>query len=168
MRRFSIIILSTVLMSAFMWACKVNYSFTGISTDAETVSIQYFPNNAALAPPTLSQEFSEGLKDIFLQQTSIQLVDRGGELQFEGEIVDYKNEPIAITSNDNAAQNRLTITVNVRFVNTLDETQNFEQRFSRFEDYSSTQNLSSVESDLNQLIIDQLTQDILTRAIGNW
>ena len=168
MKRFTLLISSALLLSIVVWACKVNYSFTGISTDAESVSIQYFPNNAALAPPTLSQEFTEGLKDIFLQQTNIQLVDRNGELQFEGEIVDYTNEPIAITSDDNAAQNRLTITVNVRFVNTLDEKQNFEQRFSRFEDYSSSQNLSSVETDLNEAIIDQLTQDILTRAIGNW
>jgi len=160
-------ILSIFLLLA---GCSVNYSFTGISTNAETVSIQYFPisGNAALAPPTYSQEFTEALKDIFIQQTSIELIDRNGELQFEGEVVGYQNTPIAIQSNDQAAQNRLSITINVRFVNQLDNTQNFEQRFTRFVDYDASQDLTQVESQLTSEINEQLTQDILTRAIGNW
>ncbi len=164
-RVFSFLVIISVAIS-----CSVNYSFTGISTDAKTVSIQYFPisGNAALAPPTYSQEFTEALKDIFIQQTSMELINRGGELQFEGEVVGYTNAPTAIQSTDQAAQNRLTITVNVRFVNMLDESQNFEQRFSRFVDYNSSLQLTQVESQLTQEINDQLTQDILSRAIGNW
>lgn len=148
--------------------CSVNYSFTGISTDAKSVSIQTFPSFAPLAPPTLSQEFTEDLRDIFIQQTNIQLIRDNGELQFEGEVVEYRNEPLAVTGNEVAALNRLTIVVNVRFVNTLDETQNFEQRFSRFEDYESTLSLPDVENQLIETINQQLTQDILQRAIGNW
>ena len=164
-RVFSFLVITIIAIS-----CGVNYSFTGISTDAKSVSIQYFPigGNAALAPPTYSQEFTEALKDIFIQQTSMELLNRGGELQFEGEVVGYTNTPTAIQSTDQAAQNRLTITVNVRFVNTLDETQNFEQRFSRFVDYNSSLQLAQVESQLTQEVNEQLTQDILSRAIGNW
>lgn len=163
-------VFSFLVMIICLVGCSVNYSFTGISTDAKTVSIQYFPigGNAALAPPTYSQEFTEALKDIFIQQTSIELINRGGELQFEGEVVGYTNTPTAIQSTDQAAQNRLTITVNVRFVNMLDESQNFEQRFSRFIDYDASLDLTQVEPRLTQEVNDQLTQDILSRAIGNW
>ncbi len=166
-----------MMKTAYFWVigvalmvvgCSVSYSFTGISTDAKTVSIRVFPNQAPLSPPTYSQEFTEALRDIFITQTNIELVDRRGELQFEGEIVGYVNQPMAIQGNDQAALNRLSITVNVRFVNTLDETQNFEQRFTRFEDYDATQNLTAVEQELTSVINEQLTQDILTRAIGNW
>ena len=148
--------------------CSVNYSFTGISTDAESVSIQFFENYAALAPPTLSQEFTESMKDIFLQQTNLKILRDNGELQFEGEITKYSTEPVAITGDEQTALNRLSITVNVRFTNTLDDKQSFERSFTRFEDYDSSQSLSAVESDLVTSIIAQLTQDILNAAIGDW
>lgn len=149
-------------------SCSVTYSFTGIQTDAQSVSIQYFNNYAPLAPPTLSQDFTEGMKDIFLQQTNLKILSDNGELQFEGEVTDYKTEPVAITGDEQTALNRLSITVNVRFVDTRDDTKNFEQRFTRYEDYDSSQNLSEVEDDLVSSIIDQLTQDILNQAIGDW
>ncbi len=149
-------------------ACAVNYSFTGISTDAKTVSVLYFRSYAALAPPTYSQLFSESMKDIFLQQTNLDLVAKNGQLQFEGEVVDYKTQPVGITGNETAALNRLSITVNVRFVNTLNEKDNFEQRFTRYEDYESNQSLSDVEDALIDAINQQLTQDILNKAIGDW
>lgn len=149
-------------------ACKVNYSFTGISTDAKSVSIQFFENYAPLAPPTFSQEFTEALKDIFLQQTNLQLLKDQGELQFEGEVTDYRTEPVAITGDEQTALNRLSITVKVRFTNTLKDDQNFERTFTRFEDYDSSVSLSSVEDELVDNILDQLTQDILNAAIGDW
>jgi len=148
--------------------CTVQYSFTGISTDAESVAIQFFDNYAPLAPPTLSQEFTEALKDIFLQQTNLKLLETNGELNFEGEITRYTTEPVAITGDESTALSRLSITLKVRFENTLDEEQSFEKSFTRFEDYDSSLNLSDVESELVSSIIDQLTQDILNEAIGNW
>jgi hypothetical protein len=167
MKRFFLAI-TLLCTPVLLQNCKVNYSFTGISTDAETVSIQYFPSVAPLAPPTYSQAFTESLKDIFLQQTNIALVENNGELQFEGEIVGYNNAPVAVQGNEQAALNRLTITVNVRFTNTLNEEDNFEKRFSKFEDYESTASLKQVEDQLTEDINKQLTQDILQKAIGNW
>ena len=159
----------TVILSLVtLVSCSVNYSFTGISTDAESVSIQFFENYAALAPPTLSQEFTESMKDIFLQQTNLKILGDNGELQFEGEITNYTTEPVAITGDEQTALNRLSITVNVRFTNTSNDKQSFEQSFTRFEDYDSSQSLSSVESDLVESIIGQLTQDILNTSIGDW
>lgn len=155
-------------LSLGLYACKVSYSFSGISTDAQSVSIQFFNAIAPLTPPTYTQVFTESLRDIFVQQTSLQLLSSNGELQFEGEVVDYRNTPVAISGTDVASLNRLTITVNVRFVNTLDETKNFEQRFTRFEDYPSSSQLADVEESLTRRINEQLTQDILIRAIGDW
>jgi len=137
-------------------------------TDVKTVSIQYFKNNASLAPPTLSQSLTEALKDIFTSQTKLDIVSKNGDLNFEGEIVNYITAPVAIQSNDQAALNRLTIAVHVLFTNTKDEKQNFEATFSRYADYSSTQSLSAVQSQLIDEINKQLVQDIYNKAMVNW
>lgn len=153
-----------------IFGCKVNYSFTGasISPDIKTVSIDYFPNYAPLAQPTLSQVFTERLRDYFLSQTNLQLVDEFGDLQFSGEIVDYQTRPLAIQQNETAALNRLTIKIKVKYVNTKDESQNFERTFERFEDYDSSQPLSNVEDQLISDINDQLVQDIFNASVGDW
>ncbi|PCJ89017.1 MAG: hypothetical protein COA57_02645 [Flavobacteriales bacterium] len=151
-------------------SCKVNYSFTGASIppDVKTVSVSYFPNYAPLAQPTLSQTFTEALRDILLRQTPLSLVEGGGDLHFEGEIRNYLTSPVAVQGNETAARNRLTITVKVRYVNTKDENQNFEQSFSRFADYDGGTALSEVEEDLIKEVNDQLVQDIFNRALSNW
>ena len=110
------------------------YSFTGanISADTKTISIQYFPNNAPLRQPTLSQIFTQALRDKFASQTSLSQVSSNGDLSIEGEITGYSVSPTAIQANQTAAQNRLTIEIKVKFVNTKDDKQSFEQKFSRY------------------------------------
>lgn len=162
-----------LLTSAFLLlfsSCKVNYSFSGasVSPDVKTVSIQYFKNNSTLGPPMLSQQVTEALKNIFTSQTNLGLVSRDGDLNFEGEIISYLTTPVALQANDQAALNRLTITVNVRFTNVKDEKQKFEASFSRFADYSSSQSLNEVQSLLIDQINEQLVQDIFNRAMINW
>lgn len=149
--------------------CSV-YSFTGASIppEAETVTIQYFPNKSSLVNPNLSQELTNALKDRFQSQTSLSLTDTGGDLYFEGEIVDYKTKPVAIQGNDQAAMNRLTITVNVKFVNRFQEKMNYETTFSRYEDYSSSTSLSTVEDQLVEQIVEYLVDDIFNKSVVNW
>ena len=108
------------------------YSFTGASIppEAKTVSVQFFPNRAQLIEPTLSPIFTEALRDQFVNQTNLEMIDRNGDLALEGEIVDYKTSPVAIQGDQTAALNRLTITVNVRFVNKYEPDKDFEQKFS--------------------------------------
>ena len=153
-------------------ACKMNYSFTGasISPDIKTVSIQFFTNQAPLAQPILSQSFTESLRDIYINQTSLSLSARDGDLQIGGAITDYNTSIIGVSggSNSQATKNRLTITVNVKFVNTKEQKQNFETSFSRFADYDANQNFASVESDLIQQINQQLVQDIFNKTVANW
>lgn len=148
----------------------MNYSFSGASIppEAKTVSVQYFQNVASLAPPTLSQTFTEALRDKLSSQTRLALISKAGDLSFEGSITSYSATPIAIQSTDQAALNRLTITVNVKYICSFDEKKNFEQSFSRFADYSSTQSLAAVEDQLIREINEQLVQDIFNRALNNW
>lgn len=150
--------------------CKLHYGFSGatIPPEAKTVSVQYFQNNATLAPPTLSQAFTEALRDKLSSQTRLGLVNKEGDLNFEGSIANYTTAPIAIQSSDKAAMNRLTITVIVKYSCSFDEKKNFEQTFSRFADYISTESLSVVEGDLIKEINNQLVQDIFNRALNDW
>jgi outer membrane lipopolysaccharide assembly protein LptE/RlpB len=162
--------LIVAFISLIFTACKASFSFTGasISPEVKTVSVDFFQINSALAPPTSGQLFTEALKDIFISQTNLVLVKREGDLQFEGYISNYSNNPTAIQGNEQAALSRITMTVNVKFTNTQDETQSFESSFSRFEDLPANEELASREEELLNAINEQLTQDIFNKAVTNW
>lgn len=150
-------------------ACGV-YSFTGasISPDTKTISIERFPNNALTVVPTLSQQFTDALKDKFANETNLILMNKGGDLQIDGAIIGYRTSPVAIQGNETAALNRLTITIEVNFVNTIDDSKSYKSTFSRFEDYPSTQNLNDVQETLIEQINEMLVQDVFDKAVVNW
>lgn len=159
-----------IMFAALSWGCTASFSFTGasISPEVKTVSIAFFESNASLAPPIASQAFTEAMKDIFLSQTNLVLVTDDGDLEFDGYISDYTTNPVAIQGDETAALTRVTMTVNVTFVNNQDETQSFESSFARFEDFETSQDLSAVEADILASINSQLTQDIFNKAVTNW
>ena len=160
-----------VMMLALTLICQGCgiYSFSGASIPAEakTVSVDYFPNHAQLVNPLLSDNITTALRDAMNSQTTLDLIETGGDLAFEGEITDYRTTPVAITG-QTAAMNRLTITVKVRFSNRIDDTKDFEQSFSRYEDYPSNQDLMSVQEALTATIVEQLVEDIFNKALVNW
>ena len=159
-----------ILIAAFVLTGCGIYSFTGASIPAEakTVSVQHFPNNANLVNPMLSDIITNNLRDRFMNQTSLDEVPDNGDLAIEGEIVDYKTSPTAITGDQVAALNRLTITVNVRFYNRYDESKNFEQKFTQDDDYPSNEDLNRVQEALVTPICDKLCEDIFNKAVVNW
>ena len=164
-----------LIVACIPLSCKVNYSFTGasIAPEVKTISIQYFSSFAPLSKPTYSQVFTEALRDIFVSQTNLSFVPKGGDLQFEGAVTSYNAAPIAIQGTDanglnRAAQNRLSITVKVKFVNNKDEKQNFETTFTRFADFPTTSALAAEEDRLIKEINNQLVQDIFNKAVINW
>jgi outer membrane lipopolysaccharide assembly protein LptE/RlpB len=159
-----------LVLFAGLSSCKVNYSFTGASIPPEvkTVSIHFFKNIAPLIKSNLSQQFTEALKDRFSAQTSLNQVTNGGDLDLAGEITGYATSPIAIQGNETAAMNRLTMTINVRFTNKFNDTQNFETSFSRYQDYPSSQSLASVEETIVKQIIEYLVDDIFNKTLVNW
>jgi hypothetical protein len=157
-----------VLLSA-AGGCGV-YSFTGasIAPEVQSISIDRFPNNAMTVEPTLSQKFTDALRDKFSRETNLVLLSNNGDLRLSGAITGYRTSPVAIQANEVAAQNRLTVTVEVTFVNTVDDSQSFKSSFSRFEDYPSTQNLNEVQEQLIDMINEMLVQDIFDKAVVNW
>jgi hypothetical protein len=134
----------------------------------KTIHIDNFPNNAPLIDPTLSQIFTDALRDRFQSQTSLIIVNTDGDMDMTGEITDYNTRPSAIQSDDIAALNKLTISVKVKFVNIYDETQNFEQTFTRFEEYPSDADLNEVSESLVPIITEYLVDDIFNKAVVNW
>lgn len=164
------LICSLYVLSLTLVSCTIKYSLSGASIPAEvkTVSIIYLQNNAQLVQPSLSQLLTEALKDRFLSETNLTLVEQDGDFNFEGSITNYVVTPIAIQGNETAALNRLTVTVSINFTNTVDDKQSYQAKFSRYEDYDSSQDLSAVENDLISSINDQLVVDIFNKAVINW
>lgn len=155
-------------------SCGV-YSFQGTTTQAKNMSIDEFYNNTDLGPANIGQTFTNRLKDYFIQNSSLSVVQTNGELQFEGVITDYRITPIAPTSSGDpnksstASSTRLTITVKVNFLNTLDETMSFKDKsFSFFKDFSNDQNLADIEEQLIRQIFDQISLDIFNASVANW
>ncbi len=150
--------------------CKIKYSFTGasISPEVKTVSVQYFQNRASLVQPGLSQYITDALIDKCKAQTNLGITNGIGDVNFEGEITDYNTRPYTVGANDQAASNRFSITVKVKFTNSVDPNLNFEQSFTRYEDYNSNQDLSQVEKELSDKIVELLIEDIFNKAFVNW
>lgn len=161
---FVIIITSLILQS-----CGV-YSFTGADLgDAKSVQIDYFPNNAPLVEPVVSQQFTVALQDLFTKQTNLELTRIGGDLHFEGEITDYRIIPISATAEQTAAQNRLNMSVRVRFYNKKKPEDDFDKTFSFFADFDANAQLAgSVLEDALNTIFERITQDIFNASVAKW
>ena len=160
----------TASLLALASGCTVKYSLSGASIppDAKTFSVAYFPNNAPMVAPILSATLTDALVDKFSRQTRLTQVEEGGDFAFEGEITGYSSTTASVSSNDYALQNRLTITVKVRFTNAVDETMSFNKNFSAYSDYDATRLLNEVEQELITEIVDQLVTDIFQAAASNW
>jgi hypothetical protein len=168
----SILLLSFLISSLFV-GCGV-YNFTGgdVGT-AQTFTVSYFQNYASQSPgstfdPGLDREFTLSLQDLILNQTSLDLVSSNGDLLYEGEIVEYRVSPMSATAQQNAAQNRLSISINVRFFNKTKEGAEFEKRFSFFYDYPATSQLASVRDEAHQVIFERINQDIFNESLADW
>jgi len=164
-KQVTIIVILTMI-SSILGGC---YSFQGASIppDVNTYSVEFFLNRAATVNPKLSQIVTEKLKDK-MNNTRLNFVRENGDFSFSGAITTYNVAPIAVQDNANATKNRLTITVNVKFVCPKHPESNFTTDFSAFEDFDATKNLSTLESTLVSTITDQLIQEIFNKAAVNW
>ncbi|MBP1838184.1 LptE family protein [Formosa algae] len=160
-----------LLITALSFTACGSYSFTGakVNSNTKTFQVNYFQNNAALIEPGLDLDFTNALTDLLINQTSLDNVKSNGDLVYEGEIVEYRISPTTATADDTAAQNRLTISVNVRFYNKQDEEAEFEKRFSFFYDYDGTSQLiGTIKTTAIEEIFDQITQDIFNASLAQW
>ena len=167
-RLFILTILVAGLGIAFQ-SCKI-YSFTGanLSSAIKTYTVYYFPNRARLVNPTLSQTFTEDLREKLQRQTSLNELSENGDIEFEGQITGYDINPMSVQKEDMAALIRLTISVNVKYTNHKEPDKDFERSFTAYEDFDSSQSLSDVEDDLSLEIIKKLNEDIFNATIASW
>lgn len=158
------------IIPVILTGCSVKYSFTGadIPAAAQTFSVAPFAVVAPLADPTYGLTITESIKELILNQSRLDLTNGEGDLQFEGTVTGYSVAPAAISSDEFAEINRLTITLRVMYINTFDEEKSFERTFSRFADFPTTQELLDVEQGLIEEINVQLTQDIFDASLGSW
>ncbi len=166
--RFFII---TITYLMILQSCSVKYSLTGASISPETTSFQvnYFQNNAPLIEPGIERDFTNKLIDLLINQTSLELVKSNGDLVYEGEIVEYRISPTTATSDNRAAQNRLTVGVNVRFYDIKDPDADFEKRFSFYYDYpASVQLIGSQKDTAMEEIFERITQDVFNASLAKW
>ena len=163
----------TSLCAALLTGCGVaiKYSLSGASIppDARTFSVAYFPNNATMVAPILSSTLTDALVDMFTRRTRLMQVEEGGDFAFEGEITGYTSTTASVSgSSETALLNRLTITVNVRFTNAVDESMSWKKTFSAFEDFDSSKLLNEIEGELIPQIVDKLVTDIFQASAANW
>jgi hypothetical protein len=163
------LLLFIFISTTLLLSCGI-YKFNGGNTgDAKTIQVDFFPNQASLVEPTLSQRFTQEMQDLFLRQTNLDQVRSGGDLRFEGEITGYRINPMSATAQQTAAQNRLTVTVNVRFYNRLEEKNDFEKQFSFYSDFDASAQLTGgvLDSALEE-ILERIIQDIFNASVANW
>ncbi|MBC8756793.1 LptE family protein [Kordia sp. YSTF-M3] len=167
MKKIKIIIV-TLIVAITVVSCGV-YNFTGTGDlNAKTYQVNFFQNNAPIIEPGLDRDFTLALQDLILNQTSLDLVRANGDLVYEGEIVEYRVSPMSATSNNTAAQNRLTIGVQVRFTHTNRPEDDFDQRFSFFFDYPASTQLINVQDAAYLEIFERITQDIFNASLAKW
>lgn len=170
MKKSGIIYLFLVL-SVIMAGCTISYKFNGASIDytkVKTISIKDFPNQAPLVYPPLSQQFTEGVKDIYVRQTRLSLVRDNGDLQLEGEITGYDLTPMAVKEDAYSSNTKLTITVKVRYTNRTNADEDFEQSFSAYREFDSNVMLQDVQDQLCSEIIEELADQIYNSTVANW
>jgi len=162
------ILMTTLIIAISVAGCGL-YNFTGTGDlNAKTYQVNFFQNNAPIIEPGLDRDFTLALQDFILNQTSLDLVRSNGDLVYEGEIVEYRVSPMTATANNTAAQNRLTIGVQVRFTHKNKPDDDFDQRFSFFYDFPATSQLSTVQSTAFQEIFERLTLDIFNASLAKW
>ena len=161
----------------FLHSCgvSINYSMTGAATEAETISIAEFYNNADLGPANMSQVLTNDLKNYFVQNSNLSVVAEEGQLQLEGEITDLRITPISPTASDDptainrASSTRLTITVRATYINTLKEDMSFKDKsFSFYKDFDNELNVSDVEEAFIKEIFQRIITDIFNASVANW
>lgn len=164
----SVALACVCLMLTSCGVVKYSFSGTSIQPDVQTITINYFEYKALTVNPQLSNQITEAMKDKFRKLTKLEQVDMDGDLEIYGEITGYNVSATAVTADEMAAQNRLTVTVKVQFSNRKYPEDDFENSFSAYADFDSSQLLASVQDSLCEEIVDKLVEDIFNASVAQW
>ena len=167
MRRLLILLLAAVPVLS---SCRVSYSFSGtsIQPDVNTITINYIEYRALRVNPSLSNELTEAIRNQFRRMTRLEQVDRDGDMEISGEVTGYEVSAAAVTADEVAARNKLTVTVKITFTDKKHPEEDFDKSFSAYAEYDSTNTLDAVEGTLCAEIIDKLVEDIFNASVAQW
>jgi len=156
--------------AAVLCSCSVSYSFSGtsIQPDVNTITINYIEYRALRVNPSLSNDLTEAIRNQFRRMTRLEQVDRDGDMEISGEVTGYDISAAAVTANEVAARNKLTVTVKISFSDKKHPEEDFDKSFSAFAEYDSTNTLDAVESSLCAEIIEKLVEDIFNASVAQW
>lgn len=171
-KKWSILFWTAALsVCILMTACKVSYKFNGASIDynkTKTIQIDNFPIRSAYVWAPMQSIFQNRLTDIFASQTKLRQVKKNGDLQLSGEITGFDQYNKGISSSGYSSQVQLKMTVNVRFVNNKNHTEDFEKQFTATTEYDSSQQLTSVQEELVTQMVKDITDQIFNATVANW
>ena len=171
MQNKNILIVFSTIFLLVLAGCSISYTFNGASIDytkVKSITILDFPNQAPLVYPPLAQTFTEGLKDKYIRQTRLQIVQDNGDLHLEGEITGYDFTQLAVKEDAYASETQLTITIRVRYRNQSNPDEDFEQTFSANRPFSNDRMPQDVQDELCQEIIEELADQIYNATVANW
>lgn len=170
MKNILLHIIAALLIALSVSSCKVSYSFTGInvSKDVKTFQVDYFPNNAPLIEPGLNEDFRNKLIERINRQTDLTQVKSGGDIVFQGEIVDYKIEPVALAAGQTAAQSRLTIVIKIEYTNNLNSDDNISKRYSWYYDYPASTSLEDIKTTAHEEILKTILDNLFNDTLAKW
>ena len=159
-----------LLALALTAGCRISYSFSGtsIQADVNTITINFIEYRAPRVNPSLSNDLTEAIRDQFRKMTRLEQVDMDGDMEISGQITGYDISTAAVTANEVAARNKLTVTVKIQFSDKKHPEEDFDKNFSAFSEYDSTNTLDAVENDLCKEIIDKLVEDIFNASVAQW
>ncbi len=158
-----------VVLALLLAACGIyKFNDTSIAPDVHTISVYNIENKAMKVNPTLSNTLTVALQDQYRKLTKLEMLEDGGDLEVSGYIASYDVTPTAVTSEEVAAQNRLTITVKITFKNNKHPEEDFDRSFAAFQDFDSTLSLDAVEAQLVDEIVEILVEDIFNATVANW
>ncbi|MBQ9340631.1 MAG: LptE family protein [Paludibacteraceae bacterium] len=160
-----------VVLCLTLPSCSISYKFNGASIDyakVKSIAISDFPNNAALVYPQLSNDLSQGIRDIYQRQTRLQVTNRGGDMELSGEITGYTLTPMAIAADSYSAETKLTITIKVHFTNNIAPEESFDKTYTAFQTFDSSQMLTDVQEELCAIMIKELAENIYNDTVARW
>ena len=169
--RKAVKVFAAIAAIACLTACSVSYKFNGESIDytkTKTITIADFPIRASYVWGPMQSIFNNELKDIFANHTRLTQVKRNGDLQIEGEITQYNQRNKSVSSEGYSAQTELSMTVNVRFTNNINHSEDFEKQFTATATYETTQSLNAVQEELVTEMVKSITDQIFNATVANW
>ncbi|MGN0226544.1 MAG: LptE family protein [Paludibacteraceae bacterium] len=168
------IVLHTTLflfLALLLPACSISYKFNGANINYQTthsISIADFPNNAAMVNPTLSNNLTESIRDIYQRQTRLQVLRKGGDLELEGEIIGYEISQGAISTDSYASESKLTISVTVHYTNNINPEESFDKTYSAYQTFDASRLLTDVQDELCSVIIKEIAENIYNDTVAKW